>query len=292
MKNDQRLRQTQYILILSGLAFTILAVGFIARIPWTVSLLPLHFDTTYNDTLGFMFIASMVSAWGVSSIYIGATGKIAPAFTTLINYILVFGGLGILYLQLSLQNTNSVNQSALSVMGIFSILIALFSAYWLWLLRNTAVSNPIPMPKTLRRAIGVMTLFVGITSMSLIVFKYNILPWDGTTIFGIVYGWLFVGTGAALLYALVRNKWEIVAAQLLGFLAYDLVLIPPFIDFFSQVRPDKLPGLIMYFCFVVGSAILAIYYLFFDVRTRITLLSDPVSSSSIADVPSQTGALS
>src|SRR5215207_5998996 len=128
------------------------------------------------------------------------------------------------------------------------------------------------MPRTLRRAIGVMTLFVGITSLSLIVFKYNILPWDGTTIFGIVYGLLFVGTGAALLYALVRNRWEIVAPQLLGFLAYDLVLIPPFIDFFSQVRPDKLPGLIMYFCFVVGSAILAIYYLFFDVRTRITLL--------------------
>jgi hypothetical protein len=296
MRNAQWRRTTQFIFILVGLVFTAFAVGFMARTPWTLKLVPLPSGTAYNnDTLGLMFIASMVVAWGVSSVYIGATGKLAPAVTSAINYILVFGGTGILYLQLYFQAANPSSLTPLLTTGFVSVLVALLSIFLLWALRNEGVGDPTQMPKALRIAIGVMTLFVGMTSVSLIVFKVNLLPWGGTTVFGVVYGWLFLGTGASLLYGLVRNKWEIVASQLLAFLAYDIVLIPPFIDFFSKVQADKLPGFIMYFGFVVGSGIIAVYYLFFDARTRITRFSavpQQAVASVVTDINPQKEALS
>jgi hypothetical protein len=225
-----------------------------------------------------------VVAWGVSSLYIGATGKLAPAVTSAINYMLVFGGTGILYLQLYFQGADSASQPMLIVIGVFSLLVALISIFLFLSVRDIPVSDPTPMPKALRIAVMVITLFVGMTSVSLIVFKINLLPWGGTTLFGLLYGWLFAGTGASLLYGLVRNKWEIVSAQLLAFLAYDIVLIPPFIDFFNKVQADKLPGFIVYFGFVTGSAIVAVYYLFFDRRTCITHFSKAASSSSVTMV--------
>ena len=56
--------------------------------------------------------------------------------------------------------------------------------------------------------------------------------------------------------------------QLLGFLAYDLVLIGPFLQHFSTVRPEMRLSLILYTFVVCYSGLLAIYFLFIHPPTR------------------------
>jgi hypothetical protein len=56
--------------------------------------------------------------------------------------------------------------------------------------------------------------------------------------------------------------------QLLSFLAYDLVLIGPFLKLFGTVDPTLRLNLIVYFAVLVFSAAVAIYYLFIHPQTR------------------------
>ncbi len=96
-----------------------------------------------------------------------------------------------------------------------------------------------------------------------------VLPWDICIEASIVYGWLFLGASVYFTYAVIKSTWERAAGQLLGFLAYDVVLILPFIRHFSAVRPEQLTSLILYTIVVVYSGLLAIYYLFINRATRI-----------------------
>ena len=62
--------------------------------------------------------------------------------------------------------------------------------------------------------------------------------------------------------------------QLLGFLAYDLILIVPFIGHFTTVTSDHLLSLSIYVAVLVYSGALAVYYLFVN---KTTLLWNTVS---------------
>ncbi|MBX3080792.1 MAG: hypothetical protein KF716_04100 [Anaerolineae bacterium] len=77
-------------------------------------------------------------------------------------------------------------------------------------------------------------------------------------------------------------SWHNAAGQLLGFLAYDVVLIVPFIQHFSDVIPEHRVSLIVYTTVVVGSALLAIYYLFIHPETRFRVASERSSEKMAA----------
>ena len=83
-----------------------------------------------------------------------------------------------------------------------------------------------------------------------------------------VFGCIFLGDAFYFLYGMFRPNWHNALGQLLSFLAYDLVLIFPFIGLISTVEPDLLVSLIIYIIVLMYSAGLAVYYLFIDSQTR------------------------
>jgi hypothetical protein len=85
----------------------------------------------------------------------------------------------------------------------------------------------------------------------------------------VVFGCIFLGDAFYFIYALLRPRWGNAFGQLLSFLAYDLVLIVPFVQLLDTVKPGHMTGLIVYIVVLVYSGGLAIYYLFIDPRTRI-----------------------
>ncbi|GEL19456.1 hypothetical protein [Pseudonocardia asaccharolytica] len=95
-----------------------------------------------------------------------------------------------------------------------------------------------------------------------------------------MYGLAFVGMGVYFGYALRRPTWVHARGQLLGFLAYDAVLIGPFLHGFSVVRPEYLPRLVVATAIVVGSAALAVYYLLLHPPTRLWPVARPGAGSS------------
>jgi hypothetical protein len=96
----------------------------------------------------------------------------------------------------------------------------------------------------------------------------GLLPWDVGPDATAWYGQAFLGAAVYFHYAAVTPRWEAAAGQMMGLLAYDLVLILPFLRHFSEVRSEHLPGLIAYTVVAVSSGALAAYYLFLHPDTK------------------------
>ena len=94
-----------------------------------------------------------------------------------------------------------------------------------------------------------------------------VFPWDLNPDSSVVFGCIFLGDAFYFLYALLRPRWGNAFGQLLSFLAYDLVLIVPFLLLVNTVKPDHMLGLIIYIAVLVYSGGLAVYYLFIDSQT-------------------------
>jgi hypothetical protein len=73
-----------------------------------------------------------------------------------------------------------------------------------------------------------------------------------------MYGWIFLGAATYFIYGALRPMWGNAAGQLLGFLAYDAVLIVPFVRHFATVRPAHRLSLTIYVTVLCYSAIVAI----------------------------------
>jgi hypothetical protein len=80
---------------------------------------------------------------------------------------------------------------------------------------------------------------------------------------------MFVGAAIYFAYGLLRPSWVNAAGQLAGFLAYDVVLIVPFLMRLPTVAPELRFSLITYVVVVSYSGLLAIYYLFLHQGTHL-----------------------
>jgi hypothetical protein len=79
-----------------------------------------------------------------------------------------------------------------------------------------------------------------------------------------VFGAIYLGAAAYFALGFLRPRFGNAAGQLIGFLAYDLVLLGPFIDRFSVAEDGELLSLIVYTAFLLYSAGLAVYYLWLE----------------------------
>ena len=71
----------------------------------------------------------------------------------------------------------------------------------------------------------VSLFFVG----SALIFRAPIFPWDLNPDSSVLFGCIFIGDAFYFLYGLIQPRWQNAFGQLLSFLAYDLVLIGPFL---------------------------------------------------------------
>jgi hypothetical protein len=81
-------------------------------------------------------------------------------------------------------------------------------------------------------------------------------------------GWFYLGAACYFLYGLVHPSWQKACGQLWAFLAYDLVLIVPYLLHFALARPEQLPSLLINTLVLLYSGALAVYYLFVKKATR------------------------
>ena len=110
-----------------------------------------------------------------------------------------------------------------------------------------------------------MLLVVGL----LLVFQVKgIMPWPLKPSTSSIVGWIFVGDSLYFFHGLRTRRWHDACAQLWSFLAYDLVLLQPLIAHFARVPDELRLNLIIYVAVLISSALLAIWFLFVDRRTR------------------------
>jgi hypothetical protein len=255
------IRFARYALLLVCAVQACLAIAFYLQLPLAVSLWPFPGTTPLTLILVSSFLAAAAAStlWATLSRTYGALAGIG------IDYVALLLPLSIISF-LSSARLGDPRLAAFGAMCAVAVVVGL----WLlvWGLR-TPIDGTVPMPSLVRWSFVVFIVALLIEGGRLLLQVPHAIPWAITPDLSLVIGLMFLGAATYFAYALIRPSWLNSAGQLAGFLAYDVVLIVPFLTRLPTVTPENRVGLIVYTVVVIYSGLLAIYYLFINKTTRI-----------------------
>jgi hypothetical protein len=216
----------------------------------------------YTNTTTFLFIGSIAAAATASTLWCLLTREDGALAGVFVDYVAIFIPTAIFTFQIS------ANSATLRTFSLVAVGMAVFGAVMLWRTIRIPIRDPRPLPQPVRAAFMVFIVALLIVGGSMVLKMPNVLPWDIPLSGQILYGWMFLGAASYFTYGLLRPSWHNAAGQLAGFLAYDLVLVVPFLLMLPTVAPQKLPNLLIYLAVLISSGLLATFYLFINPATR------------------------
>jgi hypothetical protein len=244
----------------------IFAIGFVLRVPAAIelwmSILP------GATPLSLAFVGSIFAAAGASTLWClvvlsedGALAGIGLDYLTILIPVSIF----------TLQIAAIEGGTPILIFAVLCVLGVVFGGVLFFLSRNIPIRDPRPQPRLVRISFAIFVVALLIVGGSMVLKVPNVLPWPLSVNESVIYGWMFLGAAAYFAYSLLRPSWGNSAGQLAGFLAYDLVLVIPFLTRFgSGIPPQFMLGHIIYTVVVLYSGALAIYYLFINRETRVS----------------------
>lgn len=253
-------RYFRWVLIAVCIAQLFLAVAYILRLRIAVQLWPLP----YTSDLALTFIGSIYAAAAVATLWVVLARETAALAGIALDYLTILAPTSIFAFQMA-----GGRQTPLLIFGIVCVVAIIVGVGLLrWGLRHS-FKDTRPTPRFVRAAFLLFTIALLIVGTQLITKTPNILPWTLSAANSVIYGWMFLGAAAYFIYALLRPVWGNAVGQLMGFFAYDLVLIVPFLTALPTISDARRFSLILYIIVVSVSGALAIYYCFIHPEWRI-----------------------
>lgn len=245
---------------IAALAFTLLAVGFVAGWTWVGNLWPFILDET---RLGQIFLSSIALAIALPLVWVAVTGSVRSAAAGLINLVVMFGAMAA-YLFSQSGDRPELRAYAIGTATAAFILVGAFvhAQRQPWLDERR-------MPTPLRVGFVAAPVALVLVAVQLIRENPHIFPWPLAGGSSVMYGLIFLGAAVYFVVGALEARWASATGQLIGFLAYDLVLIVPFVQRFGTVPAEHRPSLIVYTAVLVTSGAGAIWYLLLDPATRL-----------------------
>jgi len=240
-----------------GLIFLLFAIGFIFRLPFSIFIWPWE-DGRYS----YLFIGSILAAVSAAALWVGWTGEFGALPAGSLNVFVIALTTSIYFFKLASQG-----RADMASFGAFAAVSAAVSlAAFFWSLKIPLQdSRPMPNPVKVSFWIFIVSLFL---SGGALVLQAPIFPWKLNPDTSVVFGCIFLGDAFYFLYGMFRPNWHNALGQLLSFLAYDLVLIVPFVGLLNTVEPGRFINLVVYTAILIYSGGLAVYYLFINPQTR------------------------
>jgi hypothetical protein len=244
---------------MAGVLLLILAAGYVIRAPWATALWPWQ-----DSRLSYIFLGAIIAAIAAALIWIGIAREWGALAAGALNLAVTAGGMAWFLFRLS----NSVGQQHLRGYAVAAaVFVPLNIALLLWS-RSHPIRDPRSTPLFVRVSFGLFVAALLIAGIALLLRMPNVMPWPLKPDSSIMFGWIFIGDAFYFLYALLYPRWHNARAQLWSFLAYDVILLPPLLEFTSTVRPERAISLIIYLAVLVYSAAVAVYYLLLNRQTR------------------------
>lgn len=253
------MKQIQYATLLGGFFILALALGFIFQIPFVTSIWPWP-----EGRLSHLFIGSILAAVSAAAIWIGWTGELGAMAAGALNVFVISIASTYYFLVLALGE----NHSEILWHGYISSLMAVISFMAFQWSRRLEMRDTLPTPMLVRLSFAVFTIALLFTGAGLVL-NLPIFPWPLKPTSSVIFGCIFLGDAFYFLYGLFRPRWNNALGQLLSFLAYDLVLIAPFLLLFKTVKPEHQLSLTVYVAVLIYSGGIAVYYLLINQPTRI-----------------------
>jgi hypothetical protein len=243
-------------IVLTGIAALVGGLGFLLGWRDVVRIWPF-----LGYGLSPVFLASILAAIAAPVIWIGLSGEFAALRGGAANLLVAGGGIAAYGLSQSWGDP----AGRVQMFAIIHLAIAMVSVLLLVVTLRTPWDDDRPTPVAVRLAFGIFGLvLVGVgTALAL---RQPVFPWPLDRDTSIVYGIIFLGAAVYFAYGLWRPVWGNAKGQLVGFLAYDLVLIVPFVRLWFS-SPSL--SLAIYLAVIAGSAGLAIWYLALSPRYRL-----------------------
>jgi hypothetical protein len=244
--------------ILAALASLVLAVGFIDGAAWALDLWPWP-----DSRLSYIFLASILAAIALPVLWIAVTGELAAIQAGAADLAITYGGISAYLIAL-------LGDPGQPELGPFVVAFAVaFFAMLVTFARSRRIPwrDPRPMPTRVRYSFAAFAVILTGAGTAL-VFQADIFPWPLGSESSVAFGFIYLGAAAYFVWGFLHPRWPNAAGQLVGFLAYDLVLIGPFVDHFDVAEGGQLTSLVIYTAFVVYSGSLAAYYLLIHPETR------------------------
>lgn len=241
----------------AALAAAVLAAGYFLQQPWALATWPWS-----DGRLSNIFVASILAAIAVPLAWIGLSGRIAGATGGFLHLGVMLGGMASVLWPLG-------SQGPLRAYAIGAAAVALASfglAAWAQArpLRDTR-----PLPRSMRAWFVLYILILIPAGIALLHGTAGILPWPLKAETSALYGWIFLSAVCSFAYPLLRPQAENAFVGLWGFLAYDVVLLPPFLQHFRTVGSEFVTTLFVYTGVLLLTAALSVWYLFVSGATRI-----------------------
>ena len=247
----------RFLSVFAGLALLAVGLGFARNLALVTQTWPWP-----DGSLSHLFVGSVLAAIAVALIWIGCTAEwgalAAGALTALV---MTTGQAGYLFLLARQPHRAGLLPAA----GRFA-LVALASLGLLLWSRRFPIRDARPMPWLLRLSYALFVLLLVLVGSALLRHA-AIFPWSVAPDSSVMFGWIFLADACYYCSSLLKPRWHNARSQLLSFLAYDLVLIPPFLGLFARPTTN-VTSLIIYLLVLFYSAGVAVYYLFFDPVTR------------------------
>jgi hypothetical protein len=249
----------RWVLILSGTVAIAFAIGFFYQMTWATQVWPFQ-----SSRLSNIFISSILAAIGAPVIWIGLVGERRAMAGGALNLLVTFAGFAFTTLTIYSRDP----RPELLYFGILAIFMVVLCVGLFVYSQRSVFTDKHPTHVFVRAAFMVFAIILLVTGVFLVIQRPNTFPWVLSGENSTMYGWFFLGAMCYFLYGFIFPVWSNARGQLLGFLAYDIVLIVPFVVYFQTVKPVFLTSLIIYTSVVSLSGLLALYYLFVRGSTR------------------------
>lgn len=126
-----------------------------------------------------------------------------------------------------------------------------------------------PLPGLVRASFAAFAVVLVASGGALVAGADNVVPWPAGEESLVMFGLIFLGAATSYAWGALRPAWGYAYAPLLGFLVYDLVLLPPLLGHFDEVAAEQRLSLIIYVAVLIYSGGLAAYYLLIRPETRL-----------------------
>ena len=249
-------RALQSALVATAVANFVLAIAFIAQADWATDLWPFATSRLTN-----IFIGSILAAIAAPLTLIIATREYGALRATSAFPVLMLGSISV-FLLIEDGSEHVVEAVVLALSAAFGLVVMRVG-------RSIPLRDQRPAPGLVRASYAVFAALLVLAGGLLVAGADNVMPWPVASDTGVAAGLIFLGASATYVYGALRPLWSYVATPLLGFLVYDLVLIVPLLDHFSDVLDEQRTSLVIYVAVLVYSGLLAVWYLLVSPRTRL-----------------------
>lgn len=260
-------RLSRPLLVLTGVGMLIIAAALFVRADWALALWPWKGYAAGLSPLSALFLSSIAAAIAMPVLWIGFTGEFTGITAGALEILVTSAGVSLF----TAQSYAAAPTSSLLIAAILYAAVCAMVGTLFVVTSRLPIHERHRLPALIRVSFVMFTIILIMVGSAMVLKQPNVFPWRLTTEMSVVYGWIFMGASAYFLYTLLFPNRHNVNGQLMGFLAYDLVLIVPFVQHWGNVEPELRFNLAVYIAVLVYSGLLSAYYLFFNPATRLRL---------------------